>query len=400
MDKIRNLSVRKSIIFYLSVSLLCSFLLSALVVKCAAQAQRNIWWKYTDKDRYIERINQYFEMPMDEREFFQTDISRPPAGEMTQTDLVVSETCDFLQTYSVLILSVLGSCIAVFLFYRNKLKRPIEELELASKNIAGNNLDFQISYENKDEMGSLCHEFERMRRQLAENNQRLWRMIEEEKALRAAIAHDIRTPLSVLRGYQEMLLEFVTEGSLNKEQILSMLSEGMGQIERMNGFVETMRRMSSLEDRGVQAERMDLLAFAAQVEQETVFLSKEAEKRYEIQTDFQKADFIGDRELILEVVENLLSNALRYARETVKITLIQKENELTVTVADDGPGFLDGPQEVTKAFYHSNPQGDFGHFGLGMYICKLYCEKHGGRLLPGNGQGAGAVVKAVFCSLE
>lgn len=288
---------------------------------------------------------------------------------MTQTDLVVSETCDFLQTYSVLVLSVLGSCIAVFLFYRNKLKRPIEELELASKSVA-------------------------------ENNQRLWRMIEEEKALRAAIAHDIRTPLSVLRGYQEMLLEFVTEESLNKEQILSMLSEGMGQIERMNGFVETMRRMSSLEDREVQAERMDLLAFAAQVEQETGLLSKEAGKRYEIKTDFQKADFIGDRELIFEVVENLLSNALRYARKAVNIALIQEENELTVTVADDGPGFLDSPQEVTKAFYHSNPQGDLGHFGLGMYICKSYCEKHGGRLLPGNGQEAGAVVKVVFCSIE
>lgn len=319
---------------------------------------------------------------------------------MTQRDYTVSEACDFLQTYAILLLSIGGSCIAVFLFYRNKLKRPIEELELASKNIAENNLGFCVTYKNKDEMGRLCQEFERMRKQLVENNRKLWRMIEEEKALRAAIAHDIRSPLSVLKGYQEMLLEFVPEETLDKEQILSMLSEGMGQIERMNDFVETMRRMNSLENRELQTEHIDILAFAGQVEQEMKLLSRQAGKSCEIQIDFQEEVFIGDRNLILEVVENLLSNALRYARETVKITLLQKENELTVTIADDGPGFSESPEKLTKAFYHSNPQNEPGHFGLGMFICKLYCEKHGGRLLLGNQQEAGAVVRAVFQSIE
>ena len=56
-----------------------------------------------------------------------------------------------------------------------------------------------------------AEEFERMKEQLAENNHQLWKMIEEEKALRAAIAHDIRSPLSVLEGYQEMLSEYLPE---------------------------------------------------------------------------------------------------------------------------------------------------------------------------------------------
>lgn len=94
-------------------------------------------------------------------------------------------------------------------FYKHKLKCPIEELELASQQVGRNNLDFHITYENEDEMGRLCREFERMRGQLAENNQQLWKMLEEEKALRAAIAHDIRSPLSVLEGYQEMLSEYL-----------------------------------------------------------------------------------------------------------------------------------------------------------------------------------------------
>ncbi len=89
------------------------------------------------------------------------------------------------------------------------MKNPIEELELASQQIAHNNLDFHVRYENKDEMGRLCREFERMREQLAENNHRLWETIEEENALRAAIAHDIQSPLSILEGYQEMLSEYL-----------------------------------------------------------------------------------------------------------------------------------------------------------------------------------------------
>ena len=64
-----------------------------------------------------------------------------------------------------------------------------------------------LSYENKDEMGTLCKEFEMMRSALADNNRKMWRMIDDEKVLRNAIAHDIRSPLSILRGYQEMLLE-------------------------------------------------------------------------------------------------------------------------------------------------------------------------------------------------
>ena len=64
-----------------------------------------------------------------------------------------------------------------------------------------------------------------MKEQLAENNHQLWKMIEEEKALRTAIAHDIRSPLSVLEGYQEMLSEYLPKKEINMEQALDMVNE-------------------------------------------------------------------------------------------------------------------------------------------------------------------------------
>ena len=97
-----------------------------------------------------------------------------------------------------------------------------------------------------------------------------------------------------------------------------------------------------------------------------------------------------------EVVDNLLTNALRYAREKVEIVLSVKEKELQVEVKDDGQGFKEDKELLTKAFYHANPQDDLTHFGMGLYLCRIYCEKHGGRLLLGNGEEGGGRAVAVF----
>lgn len=246
-DKVKNLSVRKTILVYLIISLIISFLLSAYITWAASKLQEQIWWKYTDKDTYFAAVEM-------ENEGYMAQIPRPESYEMSRMDHGISEACDFLQTYSVLIFSVAGSCVSVFLFYRNKLKKPIEELEMASQRIADNDLDFRITYENRDEMGHLCHEFDRMRGQLEENNRKLWHMIEDERALRSAVAHDIRSPLSVLKGYQEMLIDYIPDGTIDREKAVEMLQEGMKQIHRMDVFVDSMQKMNSLEHRILKAE--------------------------------------------------------------------------------------------------------------------------------------------------
>lgn len=240
MEKIRNLSLKKAIIFYVTMSFIVAFFLSAFTVNIAAEIQNNVWWKYTDQEEYFKSLR---------NEGYETLIARPNREEMSEIDWHISEMCDFLQTYGILLWSIAGSIVAVGIFYRNKLKKPIEELKEASKLIAKDELEFHIRYENQDEMGILCQEFEKMRSQLEENNKVLWRMVEDEKALRAAIAHDIRSPLAVLKGYQEMLLEFLPTGEMEKEETQEILLEGMKQIERLNRFIDTMRRITKLEER-------------------------------------------------------------------------------------------------------------------------------------------------------
>lgn len=386
-DKVKNLSVRKTIMLYLIISLLISFLLSAYITWAASKVQEQIWWKYTDEDTYFAAVEM-------ENEGYMAQIPRPESYEMSNIDHGISEACDFLQTYSVLLFSVVGSCVSVFLFYRNKLKKPIEELEMASQRIADNDLDFRITYENRDEMGHLCHEFDRMRGQLEENNRKLWHMIEDERALRSAIAHDIRSPLSVLKGYQEMLIDYFPDGTIDRERTVEMLQEGMKQIRRMDVFIDSMQKMNSLEHRTLKAEPISSAQLEKDIQGELDILGKEKDIRLSVcQTD---EVFQGDQEVIMEVLENLLSNAIRYSRKRIDIKVSLTSELLTISVQDDGNGFLEDAEKVTSAFHQKNIKDSLTHTGMGMYLARLYCEKHGGKLLLDNEKSGGAIVTAVF----
>ncbi len=392
MDKIRNLSVRKTIFLYMAAALFCSFLLSDVIVRIAERTQMRIWWNYIDKKAYVEAAEK-------KAPGYIVKIPRPSSYEMTQADIFVSELCDFLETYAVLILSMAGSCGAVFLFYRNKLREPLEELAKGSKKIAENHLDFSICYENKDEMGQLCKEFERMREQLARNNRAVWQTVEEEKILRTAIAHDIRAPLSVLKGYQEMLMEYLPGEDIDVGQAMEMLAESGRQIERMDAFVEAMRKLSSLENRQLTPGSISAGQLEKDLQGELAILEKEYGKQCMLQASESQEEFYGDKEVILEVTENLLSNALRYGKQQITIMIKIGYAKLSICVMDDGDGFREEAEKITEAFYGQNVKDSLKHAGLGMYISRLYCEKHGGKLVLGNDQQGGAVVTAILCRI-
>lgn len=384
MEKIRNLSLKKSFILYMVIGLVGTYFLSAIVVHQASYTQQMIWQKYVDERIAHGAVS----------DGFMQKTPRPSTAIMSEGDMLLSELCDFLQTYTILLLSIIGTCVAVFLFYHNKLKTPIEELNIASKRIAENDFEFRVMYENQDEMGVLCRGFEQMREQLIkmrgqlmQNNQILWKSVEEERALRAAIAHDIRSPLSVLKGYQEMLIEYIPDKTIDIDKALEMLQAGMRQIERMDVFVETMRRMNSLESRALLRREVTAGELRAEIQEEIDILAKD--KKVQLEVPVTEEIFMGDKAVILEVVENILTNALRYAESLIKIEVFLTKQELKVCVTDDGCGFMGAPEKM-------NMKDSLKHSGLGMYISRLYCERHGGKLLFENNAQGGAAVTAVF----
>lgn len=389
MEKIRNLSLKKTILLYLVISLTAAFLLSGFTVHFARNMQNKIWEKYINYADYTDVSQQYGKK-------YEIEISRPNQSQMNRLDYHLSEMCDFMVTYSVLIFSIVGSVAVVFFFYKNKLKTPLQELKDASQMIADNELDFHVSYENKDEMGTLCKEFEMMRSALADNNRKMWRMIDDEKVLRNAIAHDIRSPLSILRGYQEMLLEFVSAESIKTEDVIDILQTGMYQIDRIEHFTENMRKMSHLEQRELQCSEIELSELAKKIEAEAAMLSKKESKLCKVERVQEQNIVKVDEELVMEVADNLLENAVRYAQKSIVLQIKKKDGFLIISVEDDGIGFVDTEEKVTEPFYHKNLQDDLKHFGLGMYISRIFCEKHGGNLKIYNARQGGAHVEALF----
>lgn len=383
MDKLRNLSIRKSVILYIFISLLVSLLL---------------WIAAYGAATFVVQVQSAKEIS-DDSVYYDGNLPvRPDLYIRSEQSRFLLELCDFILVYGFLVFSVPGIVIAVLLFYRNKIQKPLQELKAVSRQIEENNLDFHINYENHDELGQLCAEFEKMRTELVSNNRKMWRMVEAEKMLRAAIAHDIRTPLATLRGYQEMMLEFLPGSALSQEKIEEMLREGMEQIDRMNRFVETMRVLSGLESREAVWEQTSLKQLETKIRMSAGVLEAEYGRNVTFIPVCADKDFQADAGFVLEVAENLISNALRFANENVSVRFFLEGHRMTLEVADDGKGYPQGfslPEDIHQA-RGGHQQTDLQHLGIGLYISRICCEKHGGKLTVENRSEGGGMARATF----
>ena len=103
-----------------------------------------------------------------------------------------------------------------------------------------------------------------------------------------------------------------------------------------------------------------------------------------------------DVQIVEETVENLLTNAARYAKERILIEILQEGNVLRIFVWDDGPGYsARALRDGTKAYF-SEEKKKGGRFGIGLTISRMLCEKHGGSLALTNSLAGGAIACASF----
>ncbi len=279
--------------------------------------------------------------------------------------------------------------LAAALFYRHKIARTVAALTEASQRIANNDLDFAVGYQSKDELGMVCAAFEKMRTALAENYSLLWRQAEHRKQLNAAFAHDLRTPLTVLKGYAEILRQGDDPKTRSTAEVMTR------QLDRLERYTNSMSRLQKLEDALPDYQRTDQKRLVASLTQMAGLLCERAEKRLDFQSDITSAFLVLDEHLIEQVAENLLSNAIRYAKQNVVVHVAEKDGFLLLRVHDDGGGFsAEGLQNATQPYYSADADRS-AHFGLGLTISKLLCEQHGGRLLLSN-EADGALAQAKF----
>ncbi len=291
-----------------------------------------------------------------------------------------------------IILPILIYIIALFttasMFYHLKLKEPLKILTEGAACIIDNNLDFTIETTSQDELGQLCTAFETMRKTLLENNYTLWRQAEERKRLNAAFSHNLRNPVTVLKGSIKLALknieDITTASNLFTDNLLRMESY----TNRIEQYVETMSSIQKLEDITLQPELVKWDSLISELKNMLCFVREDTQKQIQFTPAKYEKNILIDKSILFQIAENLVSNALRFATARIDILCSISSGKLLLSVTDDGCGFSEKLlQNGIQPFQKGNE--DMGHFGMGLYTCELLCQKHGGNItLKNNPTGA------------
>ena len=275
------------------------------------------------------------------------------------------------------------------MFYHLKLKKPLKILTEGAACIIDNNLDFTIETTSQDELGQLCTAFETMRKTLLENNYTLWRQGEERKRLNAAFSHNLRNPVTVLKGSIKLALknniEDITTASNPFTDNLLRMERYTNRIEQ---YMETMSSIQKLEDIRLQPELVKWDSLISELKNMLCFLREDTQKQIQFILAKYEKDILIDKSILFQIAENLVSNALRFAAARIDILCSISNGKLLLSVTDDGCGF---PEKLLQNGIQPFQKGneDMGHFGMGLYTCELLCQKHGGNItLKNNPTGA------------
>lgn len=257
-------------------------------------------------------------------------------------------------------------------------------LREGTERIRNQDLDFSIPEVSEDELGRICSAFEIMRGELLKANQELWRQSEERKQLNAAFSHDLRNPVTVLKGS----LKLLRQGMMDEQTLDRMESYTL----RIEQYIEVMSSIQRLEQMPVRSDIVDIATLYTELKETAQLL---APKLDTLCLAPDAGTIKIDHGIFLTVAENLIGNASRFARRKLTITLNLEKEFLLLVFTDDGPGF---PSELLKngpkPFEKTANNGE--HFGMGLYGSSLLCRKHGGELHLRNRSEGGATAKASF----
>ncbi len=310
----------------------------------------------------------------------------------------LAKTICFIYNYSIYLYIGLMFAIALFLFYRNRLYPAIRSEREALEYLLIGDYGHEFSYQSEDELGMLCIKIEALRQKLVAEKRRQWENQEDLRKINAAFAHDIRTPITVMKGYTEFLLKYVPKGKITEEQLLEKLELLKKQQDRLYEFSKTMTDIRNLEMREPESRRYRRKDIEAQVEETAKTLAAQWGKNFVFcrSAEDKERELLLDLGLVMEAVENLCQNALRYAREQMEIKLVYEKHRMTVYVKDDGAGFSPRALREASGAYYSEEKDGGEHFGMGLFICRTICEKHGGNLTLINSVEGGAIAAASF----
>ncbi|MGD8622177.1 MAG: ATP-binding protein [Anaerolineales bacterium] len=281
-------------------------------------------------------------------------------------------------------LGAAGLALVLGLLLSRTLSRPIRELTRATKAVAQGELHQQVPVRSTDEIGELARSFNQMSRDLA-------RAQSLRQQMTADIAHELRTPLSVILSHVDAIEEGILQPT---PETLHVIREETTQLSRLVEDLRTLSRADAgeLSMTLILANPGDLLSKTAASHRP---LAAEKGIDLDVDTDVDLPPIQVDPERINQVLDNLLSNALRHTPEGGSIRLFARKADegVELVIVDSGPGIAsEALPHVFERFYRADSARgrDLGGSGLGLAIARSIVESHAGHIRAESEPGKGA----------
>jgi len=311
---------------------------------------------------------------------------RPAMGmELLEEDLFANFRTALTEALSWAIITGLAAAVAVSVFVSQRVVNPIRQMMQASRHIAAGHYRERVSVTSHDELGQLGRSFNRMAATL-----------EQTEAMRrdliANVAHELRTPLSSIKGYMEGLLDGVLPAEPDTYQLVYR------EADRLQRLVNDLQELSRVEAGAFQLERrpVSLASLAGQTADRLRPQFEEKGVKLHLNVPDDLPPVAADEDRLSQVLVNLVGNALQYtpAGKSVTISGTADNRRVELTVTDTGLGIEPEhlPYLFTR-FYRVDKSRSRagGGSGIGLTIARHLVEAHGGEIWatsPGAGQGS------------
>lgn len=275
---------------------------------------------------------------------------------------------------------------------------PLKKLQYATEEIKNGNFDIQIDYTKDDEFLRLCESFDDMRKHLKDSVQERLETEEYRKTLIADISHDLRTPLTSMKGYIEGLIDNIAQTKEKREQYYKAIYTSTLDLENL---VDNLTVLSKMDTKSFVYNKtetniisyIDTFARSRQEEmqQKNILLQVRHESTYPISVYIDEDEFV-------RVILNITENSFAYrVRDSVCITIAtkQKDDTVIISISDDGNGVQEKSlDKIFHRFYREDKsRSQFsGEHGLGLAIVKQIILGHDGNVYAENDGGLKIII--------
>lgn len=275
-----------------------------------------------------------------------------------------------------------------------KINFPLQLLIEASQKIKEKDLDFEVNYQSDNELGKLCTAFSEMKDELKKSLFSQWKAEQERIEMIEALAHDLKTPLSVIMAYSEAL----TEADLtDDEKLKTYLNVINGNAKKSSNLVMQMQYTSDLENANTNSvlRNVNLTEFLKKKISQYRFQAKQKEIDIVLNINSDLGYVMSDTDRLERILDNIFSNSLQYTpyKGSIKFFVNKENNKIVYEICDTGSGFTQ--KDMDKAFdrfYRGDKarSSEGGHLGLGLYIVKKLVEQLHGSVIIKNTELKGA----------